>query len=296
MKQTVDRPSQSIDELVEMLDCTIDSGKGWIESMPPRGEDETPPVNAAKQLTEEACEFATTISDAIKRDHTKSAYANLRLLLDRFLCAARFFEFPADLVPWAYWSMAELNQLASDSMSQGAVNPQDVYPMRHLLRHFRHWNRSESGQDRQLFKPSRYEWNDIRREIIDESNPLLKTAYGVTSTYVHPTYRGSNSPELTRRYLLEQTVLITCSTIIICGASSIPFEENRSPNQVNPNLVDTLDTLNVFLTGNIDLAGVIRNPPGSAGGAQVLYLYGAMLVKFVFGRDVIAGQPQLVGT
>ena len=128
-----DKRPRTVDELVNILDKVICSGKGWLQSLPPRDDGEIPSINAAKQLAEEASEFATSLSDAIKRGHIVSAYANERLLVDRFLHAARFFEEPMDVVAWSYWSMAEINQLTSSAMSQGAVNPQDREPMRKLL-------------------------------------------------------------------------------------------------------------------------------------------------------------------
>ena len=250
-------------------------------------------VNAAKQLAEETCQFASSISGAIKLNHKVSAYANLRPLLDRFLHAARFFEEPMDTVTWSYWSMAEINRLVNNALSQGAVNPQDREPMRELLRVVRHWNRSESGQDRQMSKPSRYEWNRILRELVNDANPRLEGAYDITSTYVHPTYRGPNTPDLGTKYVLEQAIWITSATLIVCGAALMPHEDGPTANQANPHLLEVLEMLRSFLGGNVDFVGAAKNPPEGVSSAQMLYLYGSMLVEFAFGRDVIKGQPRI---
>ena len=178
----------TVSELVSILDNVTCSGKAWLLSLPPRYEGEIPSINASKQLAEEACEFATSVSDAIKRGHTVAAYANERLLVDRFLHAARFFEESTDVIDWSYWSIAEINRLASNAMSQGAINPQDREPTRKILRDIPHWNRSEDGKNRQMSKPSGYVWHQMRRELVDDSNARLKSNYDITSTYVHPTY------------------------------------------------------------------------------------------------------------
>ena len=218
MPQMEDKRPRTVDELVSILDKVICSGKGWLQSLPPRHDGEIPSINAAKQLAEEACEFATSVSDAIKRGNKVAAYANERLLVDRFLHAARFFEESMDVIKWSYWSIAEINQLANNAMSQGAVNQQDQAPTRKLLQGIRHWNRSEAGKDRQMTKPSGYDWHRTRREIVDDSNARLKSNYDITSTYAHPTYRGDRSPDPGQEYVLEQADLIACSTFIICGA------------------------------------------------------------------------------
>ena len=224
-----------------------------------------------------------------------SAYANERLLMDRFLHAARFFEEPMDVVGWSYYSMAEINQLASNAMSQGAVNPQDREPTRKLLQGIRHWNRSESGKERQMAKPSGYEWHRTRRELVDDSNERLKSNYDITSTYVHPTYRGERSPDPGQEYVLEQAVLIACSTFIICGATLIPEEDDLATYRADPHLLDLVETLNYFLADTVDLADTLKRWSGDMDQAYMLYLYGLMLVTFTFGREIIKGQPRFVG-
>ena len=295
MPQMEDKRPRTVDELVSILDKVICSGKGWLQSLPPRHDGEIPSINAAKQLAEEACEFATSVSDAIKRGNKVAAYANERLLVDRLLHAARFFEESMDVIKWSYWSIAEINQLANNAMSQGAVNQQDQAPTRKLLQGIRHWNRSETGKDRQMTKPSGYDWHRTRREIVDDSTARLKSNYDITSTYVHPTYRGDRSPDPRQEYVLEQAGLIACSTFIICGASLIPEEDNLAAYHIDQRLLDLVETLNYFLADSVDLADTLKQWSGGMDQAHMLYLYGSMLVTFTFGREIIKGQPRFVG-
>ena len=289
------RDSWATEEWLRELDKVIRMGRGWLGVLPPRTEGEIPSVNAAKQLAEETCEFASCISAAIHLDHKVAAYANLRPLVDRLLHAARFFEEPENTVDWAYWSAAEFYRLASSALSQGSVNSQDREPMRGLLQDIRHWNRTESGKDRKMLKPGRYAWQSILQAITDEANPRLKSAYDITSTYVHPTYRGANAPDPGVKYVLETAIWTMSATIILCAASFTPFEENQASYQVDPNLIELLQELTDFLggPGRIDFAGTTTNPPEGVNSAQMLYLYGAMLFSFVFGRDVIKGQLRI---
>ena len=222
------RDSWATEEWLRELDKVIRMGRGWLGVLPPRTEGEIPSVNAAKQLAEETCEFASCISAAIHLDHKVAAYANLRPLVDRLLHAARFFEEPENTVDWAYWSAAEFYRLASSALSQGSVNSQDREPMRGLLQDIRHWNRTESGKDRKMLKPGQYAWQSILQAITDEANPRLKSAYDITSTYVHPTYRGANAPDPGVKYVLETAIWTTSATIILCAASFTPFEENQA--------------------------------------------------------------------
>ena len=289
------RDSWSTEEWIHELDNVISIGRGWLGGLPPRSGGEIPSANAAKQLAEEACEFASCISAAVHLNHKVSAYANLRPLLDRLLHAARFFEEPENTVDWSYWSMAELNRLVNNALSQGSVNSQDHDSVRSLLQDIRHWNRTESGKDRQMLKPSKYAWQSILKAMTHDANPRLKSAYDITSTYVHPTYRGTNAPDPGVNYVLEQGIWITSATIIICAAACVPYEDNSAIYRVDPNLIELLGELTDFLAGpgRIDFAGTTTNPPEGRNSAQMLYLYGAMLVGFVFGRDVIEGQPRM---
>ena len=295
MPQMEDKRPRTVDELVSILDKVICSGKGWLQSLPPRHDGEIPSINAAKQLAEEACEFATSVSDAIKRGTKVAAYANERLLVDRFLHAARFFEESMDVIKWSHWSVAEINQLANNAMSQGAVNQQDQAPTRKLLQGIRHWNRSEAGKDRQMTKPSGYKWHRTRRELVDDSNARLKSNYDITSTYVHPTYRGDRSPDPGQEYVLEQVGLIACSTFIICGASLISEEDDLAAYHIDQYLLDLVETLNYFLADSVGLADTLKQWSGGMDQAHILYLYGSMLVTFTFGREIIKGQPRFIG-
>ena len=289
---------QVTDIWMDRLDRVINSGQGWGESLPPySGDGEFPSITVAKQLASEVCEFAASISDAIKRDDKTAAYANLRPLLDRFLHIVWFFEEPLAVTDWTYWSIAEINQLVSDAMSQGAVNSQDREPMRELMRSIRHWNRSEElGEDRQMDRPSRYSWNDTRKKIIGDCNPRLKGAYGIASMYVHPTYHGTNSPDPGRDYVLEQAIWITCSAHIICGATLAMLEDSPADYRINQHLLDLLEMQNDFLSHHLDFTGATGNQTEGPSAAQALHFYAAMLVKFVFGRDILNGNVPNLGT
>ena len=56
------RDSWCTEEWIHELDNVISMGRGWLGGLPPRSEGEIPSANAAKQLAEEACEFASCIS------------------------------------------------------------------------------------------------------------------------------------------------------------------------------------------------------------------------------------------
>ena len=287
------RYSQTTAEWVEELDKVIYMSRGWLAALPPRSEGEVLMVNAAKQLAEEACEFASSISGAIHLNHKISAYANLRPLVDRLLHATRFFEEPQNTVDWAYWSVAELNQSVNNALSQGSVNPEDHDAMRSLLQNFRQWNRTESGKERQMFKPSKYSWHKTLKAITEEANSRLRSAYDITSTYVHPTYRGPNAPDPGAGYVLEQAIWITSATIIICAGALKHAEDDWTAYQVDPYIRQLLETQFKFLTKARDDDGVFMKLLEDMNDAQMLYLYSTMLVSFVFGRDVIKGQPRL---
>ena len=291
VEQVMNKQSRTADDWVCLLDKVIGSGQGWLRSLPASDEDGIPSVSAGKQLAEEACEFATSISSAMKLGHKVSAYANLRLLSDRFLHAVRFFEKPADVVAWEYWSMAKINQLLNDAMSQGAVDPQHRETIRELQKTIRHWNRSESGNDCQMSKPSKYDWHLISRELVGDSDARFKGAYDITSTYAHPTYRGDNPPDPGQEYVLEQAVATTCFTLIICAASRVPLEDDPPSPHIDQHLLDLLETLDGFTADSTNFAGAVKNPSSGVNEAQILYYCGTRLVKLVFGREVLSQQP-----
>ena len=224
-------------------------------------------------------------------NHKVAAYANLRPLLDRLLHAALFFEDVTLTTDWAYWSMAEHNRQISNALSQGAVNPSDNDAMRHLLRGIRHWNRTESDVDRQMLKPSKYPWQQTIKAMTDDANPRLKGAYDITSSYVHPTYRGPKEADPGERYVLEQAIWITAATLIICGASLILDQADKPNYRTNPHLLDLIELTTQFLTGDKEIIGMVKNPPEGITSTQTLHIYAAMLFSFIYGREIIKGQP-----
>ena len=273
------------------LDNVISIGQSWLQTLPPRIEDELRSINAAKQLADEVCQFASSISSALHLNHKVAAYANLRPLLDRLFHAALFFEDLTRTSDWAYWSMAEINRLLNNALSQGAVNPSDRDAMRDLLRDIRHWNRTGSGTDRQMLRPSKYKWHETLEAMSRDANPRLKGAYDITSTYVHPTYRGPNEDDPGERYVLEQALWITAATLIICGASLILDQGDNPSYRADPHLLELIEVTTQFLTGFRHLAGIMNNPPEGVTSAQILHIYAAMLFSFIYDREVIRGQP-----
>ena len=143
-----------------------------------------PLIQDIRQMLVEGVEFHTSIRDAVKRDNIVSARANLRLLLERGLCARQFSSMDDSMncIDWENWSMAKLSKQLSDIGSKGLVNPEYKMAYRELAKNIRHWNRID-GKDRQMNRPSKYEWN-----MKIDSN--FKHLYSLWSTYVHPTYRG----------------------------------------------------------------------------------------------------------
>ena len=261
--------------------------------MPPRSAGEIPSINAAKQLAAEACEFASSISNAIQLNHKISAYANLRPLVDRLLHATLFFEDSQNTTDWAYWSMAELNWSVHNALSQGSVNPEDREDMRSLLKDLRQWNRNESGKEQQILKPSKYPWHQTLKAITDEANSRLKTAYEITSTYVHPTYRGPNAPDPGAGYVMEQATWMTSATVIICGASLLHIEKNWNNYETDPHMRQLLEAQFEFLTRARNPDGMFKKLIEETNDAQLLYFYSAMIVSFVFNREIIKDLPHL---
>ena len=282
MKQTGPRQLWTIDEWVFLLDRVIALGRGWLQSLPPRNENENPSVSAAKQLSEEACEFATSISNAVKSGHIVSAFGNLRMLSDRLLHAAWFFENETDVVAWEYWSMAETSKHVSDAMSQQALHHQDRESLRKMLRCIRDWNRSEEcGKSRPMSKPSEYCWDQTHRKAYPRCQSRIKASYAVTSTYTHPTYRGHNSANHSHNYALEQTVSTTCITFIVCGAMVISPENGDPVRNIDPHLFDLLKVLDGHLVGDKSLSGLMRDRANYLGEATAFHDVAVILANTI---------------
>ena len=62
--------------------------------------------------------------------------------------------------------------------------------------------------------------------------------------------------------MLQQAILMTSATIILCASSFTPFEDNQASYRVDPNLIELLQELTDFLggQGRIDFAGKTTNP------------------------------------
>ena len=161
------------DWLIE-LDKIITFGQDWLCAQPLRSEADIPSVTAAKQIADEACQFASSISAAIKLNHTTAAYANLRPLVDRLFHAARFLENPMDAMDWAYWSNAELHRLLGAVLEGGSINPENRDAIRDIRRAIRHWNRDPAGKDRPMRKPGAYPWRQTLDALTKDAHPRLK--------------------------------------------------------------------------------------------------------------------------
>ena len=283
MKQTGPRQLWTVDEWVFLLDQVIALGRGWLQSLPPRNANEIPSVSAAKQLSEEACEFATSISNAVKSGHIVSAYGNLRMLSDRLLHAAWFFENETDVVDWEYWSMAETSKHVRDAMSQEAIHDEDREILREMLGRIRDWNRSEEcGKSRPMSKPSKYRWAQTSTKLTQNANPRIKASYAVTSTYTHPTYRGHNSADHNHNYALEQTVSTTCLTFIVCGAMVISLENRDLAHNIDPHLFDILKVLDGHVVGDKGLSGLMIDRANYLGEATAFHDVAMIVANTVY--------------
>ena len=187
------------------LDEVIELGAKWLSSLPPCDENKLLLTNASKQLTEQACQFGMSVSDAIKRDHPIAAYGNSRLVVDRLLHAAHFL-WLEDEIEWMYWSMAEHSRLVSSSLSLKLAEPADQEDLRELLKSIRHWNRTEDDRDSQMKKPSSFKWASTKRNLLTGIEGHVSQVYDIFSTYVHPTYRGHNPLSPGLEYVLNRTV------------------------------------------------------------------------------------------
>ena len=275
------------------LDKVITMSQDWLAAQPPRSEADLPSITAAKQLADETCQFASSISAAVKVNHTTAAYANLRPLVDRLFHAARFFEDPMDAMAWAYWSNAEFHRLLSAVLQGGSVNPENRDGIRDLLRSIRRWNRDLAGHDQPMRKPGAYAWSEVLDVLTKDAHPRLKSAYSLTSTYVHPTYRQVAAPDLGVAYLLSTTVWVTAATVVICAASLAQDSPVLGAYPVDSNLRGLIDPLDQFLASGYDLTWLIDNPPLGIEPFQVFYMYAGMLLSFIFDRQIMSGLPRV---
>ena len=220
--------TSTTNERTGILECVTKLGQEWMKSTKPRVDEEPIGANAAKQLAEEALQFATLIRIAAEAGYIVPAYANLRLLLDRLLHATQFFVEIEDVTAWMWWSAAEINKLTRDAMSQGAVNKENYEGMREMIGDIRHWNRTEDGKDQQMLKPNKYPWQQ-RKDMAAIAEPRPSNIYKVASTYVHPTYRGHTPQTKGLNHALEQAIWMTCCTLIVCEATLQIYEVRWTP-------------------------------------------------------------------
>ena len=103
---------------------------------------------------------------------------------------------------------------------------------------------------------------------LHRSDPTFIRYYDITSTYVHPTYRGDRSPDPGQEYVLGH-IWIACSTFIICGATLIPQEDDLTYH-VDQHLLDLVETLNYFLADSVDLADTLKHLSGGMDQAHML--------------------------
>ena len=278
-------------EWLNELDKVITFSQDWLSAQL-QSEADIPSVAAAKQLAHESCQFASSISASVKLNHTTVAYANLRPLVDRLFHAARFFENPLDAMDWAYWSNAELHRLLGAVLEGGSVNVENRVEIRDILRAIRHWNRDLADRDRPMRKPGAYPWSQTQQALTLDAHPRLKSAYSLTSTYVHPTYRQGTVPDLGVDYLLSTSVWVTASTVVICAASLAQIAPVLADFPVDSNLLGLIDPLKQFLAAGYDFTRLIDNPPPGTEPVHGLCIYAAVLVSYIFGREIIKGLPR----
>ena len=142
-----------------------------------------------------------------------------------------------------------------------------------------------------MLRPGRYPWADTIGTLTDKAHPGLKSAYNITSTYVHPTYRQL-TPEPDIDYLITQAFWITSATIIISAASIAKTDPDFPNCQVDSNLLLLIDAVHQFLTGDSDFSQSTHHPLRDIEPAKKLYVYALMLFSFVYDRDIIEGQPR----
>jgi len=287
------RKTQTVEEWTAKLDQAITYAEGWLSQQNSRSTGEFPSVNSAKQLVQESIEFATCVSSAIKGGHRTAAYANLRPLLDRLLHTVWFFENLERVLDWYYWSMAEMATIVDRAMSQKAINAEDREEMRKLARHFRVWNQTASGEERKLEKPNKYDWHRIRRDLLDESEVRLKVTYEISSTYLHPTYRGDEAQELREEYALELGTWMLCITTIISSAQVSVEREDISEFPIDDNLDGlmrmSMDALN-DPTYIVKFNETIRREHGDG---LALHAWASMIANFVGGTNILEGLPEI---
>ena len=278
--------TSTTNERTGMLEYVTKLGQEWMKSTKPRVDEEPIGANAAKQLAEETLQFATLIRIAAEADYIVPAYANLRLLLDRLLHATQFFVEIEDVTAWMWWSAAEINKLAHDAMSQGAINKKNHEDIREMLGDIRHWNRTEDGKDQKMLKPSTYPWQQ-RKDMAAIADPRPRNIYKVASTYVHPTYRGHTPQTKGLNYALEQAIWMTCCTLIVCEATLQIYEEGeKSTRQTDQNILLLIEILTDFLKDNLNLAEKIKSPPSGVSESDMLHLYTLVTAKFILGKEI----------
>ncbi len=220
--------------LTQKLDETIIKTRIWLDSLPPYHDKEFPSTSVAKQLASEAYEFATSVSDAIKRDNVVSAYANLRMLMDRAAYAARFVFDPTDLTEWARWSLAKLYYDLSNANSRGLMDNSADHGegTKETLGWIRHWFRTDEGKDQIPPKPWTYPWETkyLRKQIIEGQNDYIRCTYDIASMYVHPTYRGAdainNDCIPSRTFPIFETARMLFFVFVVCKFTVVLFESD----------------------------------------------------------------------
>ena len=287
------RKTQTAEEWTATLDQAITYSEGWLSQQKPRSGREFPPVNSAKQLLRESIEFATCVNNAIRAGHRTAAYANLRPLLDRLLHTVWFFENQERVLDWYYWCKAETAALVDRAMSQKAINAEDREEMRKLARHFRLWNQTASGEERKLERPSKCDWHRIRQELLVKTEVRLQVAYDISSTYLHPTYRGDEAQELQQEYALERGTWMLCSTTII-SAAQVSFEqEDVAKFPIDPNLDGLLKMSMGALNDAMYIVEANEAIRKEGGDGAALHCWASILAKFVGGTDILKGLPEI---
>ena len=100
-----------------------------------------------------------------------------------------------DAMDWAYWSNAEFHRLLGAVLEGGSVNPENRDAIKDLVA-----ARSATGIATLQAKTAQCgnlaAWSQTLDALTKDAHPRFKSAYSLTSTYVHPTYRQVAAPDL----------------------------------------------------------------------------------------------------
>ena len=153
-----------------------------------RIEEQHSALNPMKILLSQGIEFAVVIRNCITRGYYVAAMANLRMLLERSLCAKSLLF--NEGFRWERESMSRKQSLIERQLQRESLPREDREYFRITLEKLRYWNRDEdTDKGRKLDRPSRRGRSDY------EVNSGEEEVWDLASTYVHPSYEGATRQE-----------------------------------------------------------------------------------------------------